>query len=122
MSCYDEKRPFEIYEWSDTILDFTLTEKTQEWETPLDLSEFDEVRLILEFANWEILEVDWTLDWEDISLVSFELLSESTVERSWKVMAEIWWLHWEDKVRLSETFEWLILHSIKIPVWTVQES
>lgn len=121
MSCIAEEKPFYIYEWSDTHLEFVLTEKTNWEETPLDLTEYDSVVLVIKYSDDYISEITWIIDSEDISDVVFEILSEATTWKSWKFYCEIWWLHWEDKVRLSETFEWEILHSIKIPEWIIQE-
>ena len=121
MSCIWEKRPFLIYEWSDTQLEFVISEKTDWEETPMDLSEYDSVILTIKYADWNIVDILWTVDNEDISDVVFDLFSESTIWKSWEVKAEIRWVKDNKKVRLSDTMEWKVLHSIKIPEWTVEE-
>ena len=121
MSCIWEKRPFRIYEWSDTQLEFVLSEM-QDWvETPLDLTEYDKVILTIKYSDWNIVDIEWEVDSEDISNVVFDLFSEATAWKSWEIRAEIRWIKDNKKVRLSDTMEWEILHSIKIPEWIVEE-
>lgn len=121
MSCIWEKRPFRIYEWSDTQLEFVLSEM-QDWvETPLDLTEYDKVILTIKYSDWNIVDIEWEVDSEDISNVVFDLFSEATVWKTWEVKSEIRWIKDNKKVRLSDTMEWEVLHSIKIPEWIVEE-
>lgn len=120
MSCW-EKKKFIIYEWSDTQLEFEITEKINCDETPMDLTEYDKVVLNIKYSNDDIVEINGSVDNEVKSEVIFDLFSEATVWKSWDVRCEIWGIKDDKKVRLSDVMEWEILHSIKIPEWIVQE-
>ncbi len=119
MSCW-EKEMFKIYEWSDTELEFYITEKVDWEEKPVDLTEYDKVQLTIKYCDDSIREIEWEVDWEDMSCVLFTLLSENTIGKSWMVFAEIWWIKDSKKVRLSNVFVGEILYSIKIPEWIVE--
>ena len=110
-----------ILEWSDTQLTFHITKTEWQTTTDLDLTEFDEVLLIIKFIN-KTIELTWEIDSQDSSKIVFDLLSEQTQGKAWWIMADIWWIQWAKKLRLNQnTIIWSILASVKVPEWNVNE-
>ena len=114
-------RRLEIPEGSDTQFTFHITE-TEDWQTTdLDLTNFDKIVLSIKYVN-SISEVEWTIKDNTTSYVIFDILSEATIWKVGWVNFDIWGVKWTTKIRFnSETMEWQILPSIKIPQWVANE-
>lgn len=94
-------------------------------ETDKDLTDYDSVILSIKYFDG-IVDYDGTIDnWaggDGVSYVVFELFSEDTTGKSGKIEAEIRGIKWVQKNRLNtETIKGQVLHSLKIPVWTVSD-
>jgi len=116
-----------ILEGSDTELEFHITEKEYTDgvltnETDKDLTQYDKVILSIKFFDG-IVDYEGVVQ-EDKSHVIFTLLSEDTKNKCGKIQAELWGVKNDNiqKNRLNETtIEGEVLHSFKIPVWTVSD-
>ena len=116
-----------ILEGSDTELEFHITENEYTDgvltnETDKDLAQYDKVILSIKFFDG-IVDYEGVVQ-QDTSHVIFTLLSEDTKNRCGKIQAELWGVKNDNiqKNRLNETtIEGEVLHSFKIPVWTVSD-
>lgn len=116
-----------ILEGSDTELEFHITEKEYTDgvltnETDKDLTQYDKVILSIKFFDG-IVDYEGVVQ-QDTSHVIFTLLSEDTKNKCGKIQAELWGVKNDNiqKNRLNETtIEGEVLHSFKIPVWTVSD-
>lgn len=116
-----------ILEGSDTELEFHITEKEYTDgvltnETDKDLTQYDKVILSIKFFDG-IVDYEGVVQ-ENTSHVIFTLLSEDTKNKCGKIQAELWGVKNDNiqKNRLNETtIEGEVLHSFKIPVWTVSD-
>lgn len=116
-----------ILEGSDTLLEFHITEKEYTDgvltnETDKDLTQYDKVILSIKYYDW-IVDYEGVVQ-ENTSHVIFTLLSEDTKDKCGSIQAEIWGVKNDNiqKNRLNETtIEGEILHSFKIPQWTVND-
>ena len=110
-----------ILEWSDTLLTFKITQTELNTTTDVDLTEYDKVVLTISMW-WIVSDIEWDINLEDTSKITFDLVSEQTKWRCWSIQADIWWLKDAKKLRFNQnTIQWTILHSIKVPEWTVSE-
>ena len=113
-----------LLEWSDTQLEFHITEKiyengTLKEENDVDLTEYDKIILTIKYVDW-VVEYEGSISEESDSNVIFDIFSEATKWRAWKAIADIWGVKGEKKVRFNSfTIDWDVLYSIQVPEWIV---
>ncbi len=104
-----------LLEWSDTRVRFKVREVEDNLTSDLDLWEFTEYRLEIQFSDDTIKEFIGAVDTAMDEIV-FDIFWEDTANKEWSFKYDVWGIKWAKKVRFnSETKKWKILNSVTIP-------
>lgn len=112
----------QLLEWSDTRVRFKVRETENNITYDLDLSEFTDYKLEIQFSDDSLLEINWAVD-EDTQTVYFDIFGEMTDWKEWALTADIWGLKWAKKVRFNpNTIKWKVLNSVFVPYDVLQNN
>lgn len=104
-----------LLEWSDYRVRFKIKEKENWISYDMDLTEFTDYVMEIQFSDDSIQEIKWTIVW---TTIAFDIFWEYTENKEWSFKADIWWLKELKKVRFNEkTIKWKILDSVTVPEW-----
>ena len=105
----------QILEWSDTRVRFKVREVEDNLTSDLDLWEFTEYRLEIQFSDDTIKEFIGAID-TAMNEIVFDIFWEDTANKEWSFKYDVWGIKWAKKVRFnSDTKKWKILNSVTIP-------
>lgn len=104
-----------LLEWSDTRVRFKVREVEDNLTSDLDLWEFTEYRLEIQFSDDTIKEFIGAID-TAMNEIVFDIFWEDTANKEWSFKYDVWGIKWAKKVRFnSDTKKWKILNSVTIP-------
>jgi len=104
-----------LLEWSDTRVRFKVREVEDNLTSDLDLWEFTEYRLEIQFSDDTIKEFIGAID-TAMNEIVFDIFGEDTANKEWSFKYDVWGIKWAKKVRFnSDTKKWKILNSVTIP-------
>lgn len=103
----------QILEWSDTRVRFKIREVENNINYDLDLTEYTDYKLEIQFADDSLREIDWVVeDWT----VYFDIFWEYTEWKEWSLTADIWGINGVKKVRFNPTtIKGKVLNSVYVP-------
>lgn len=103
----------QLLEWSDTRVRFKIREVENNINYDLDLTEYTDYKLEIQFADDSLLEVNGVVeDWT----VYFDIFWEYTEWKEWSLTADIWGINGVKKVRFNPTtIKGKVLNSVYVP-------
>jgi hypothetical protein len=103
----------QLLEWSDTRVRFKIKEIENNISSDLDLSDYTDYKLEIQFADDSLLEINGVVDdWT----VYFDIFWEYTDWKEWALTADIWGINGVKKVRFNPTtIKWKVLNSVVVP-------
>jgi len=103
----------QLLEWSDTRVRFKIREVENNINYDLDLTEYTDYKLEIQFADDSLREIDWVVeDWT----VYFDIFWEYTEWKEWSLTADIWGINGVKKVRFNPTtIKGKVLNSVYVP-------
>lgn len=105
----------QLLEWSDTRVRFKIREIENNINYDLDLDDYDNYKLEIQFADDSLREIDWVVD-SETSTVYFDIFWEYTEWKEWSLKADLWGVKWVKKVRFNPTtIKWKVLNSVFVP-------
>lgn len=103
----------QLLEWSDTRVRFKIKEIENNISSDLNLSDYTDYKLEIQFADDSLLEINWVVD-DDT--VYFDIFWEDTDWKEWALTADIWGIKGVKKVRFNPTtIKWKVLNSVYVP-------
>ena len=103
----------QLLEWSDTRVRFKIREVENNINYDLDLTEYTDYKLEIQFADDSLLEIDGVV--ED-GTVYFDIFWEYTEWKEWSLTADIWGINGVKKVRFNPTtIKGKVLNSVYVP-------
>lgn len=107
----------QLLEWSDYRIRFKIKE-IEDWISyDMDLTDFTDYVMELQFADDSILEIKWSIV---SNTIAFDIYWEYTENKEWSFKADIWGIKWLKKVRFNpKTIKWKILDSVIVPEWII---
>ena len=103
----------QLLEWSDTRVRFKIREVENNINYDLDLTEYTDYKLEIQFADDSLREIDGVVeDWT----VYFDIFWEYTEWKEWSLTADIWGINGVKKVRFNPTtIKGKVLNSVYVP-------
>ena len=103
----------QLLEWSDTRVRFKIREVENNINYDLDLTEYTDYKLEIQFADDSLLEINGVVeDWT----VYFDIFWEYTEWKEWSLTADIWGINGVKKVRFNPTtIKGKVLNSVYVP-------
>ena len=103
----------QLLEWSDTRVRFKIKEIENNISSDLDLTDYTDYKLEIQFADDSLLEINGVVD-DDT--VYFDIFWEYTDWKEWSLTADIWGIKGVKKVRFNPTtIKWKVLNSVYVP-------
>lgn len=103
----------QLLEWSDTRVRFKIREVENNINYDLDLTEYTDYKLEIQFADDSLLEINGVV--ED-GTVYFDIYWEDTKGKEWSLTADIWGINGVKKVRFNPTtIKGKVLNSVYVP-------
>ncbi len=103
----------QLLEWSDTRVRFKIKEIENNISSDLDLTDYTDYKLEIQFADDSLLEINWVVD---MNTVYFDIFGEYTDWKEWNLTADIRGLNGVKKVRFNPaTIKWKVLNSVVVP-------
>ena len=103
----------QLLEWSDTRVRFKIREVENNINYDLDLTEYTDYKLEIQFADDSLREIDGVVEeWT----VYFDIFWEYTEWKEWSLTADIWGINGVKKVRFNPTtIKGKVLNSVYVP-------
>lgn len=103
----------QLLEWSDTRVRFKIKEIENNISSDLDLTDYTDYKLEIQFADDSLLEINGVVD-DDT--VYFDIFWEYTDWKEWALTADIWGINGVKKVRFNPTtIKGKVLNSVYVP-------